>query len=107
MENGSNGHPPIGNSLSRISEHDFSSRRGASCWNLIHDQTVPRFLRMNCALSLSRKAREFSVGKRCLQPIQINARGLNKIGSFASRDPTLYRQAYRLLMIALQSMRLS
>jgi hypothetical protein len=68
-----NGHLTIGNFLSRISGHDFSNPRGASCLNLIGVRMGPHFSQMNCAPSLSRKVRAFSVGKRYWLQIHTNA----------------------------------
>ncbi len=65
-------------------EHDFSNPTDVSCWNLIRNRTGRHFSRMNCAFSLNRKAREFSVGKHCLPPIQINAHDSNRHGRDAS-----------------------
>src|SRR5262249_58019029 len=84
-ESGSNGHRPIGNFLSTISEHDFLNRTHVYCWNLIGDRMVPRFSRMNGAHSLSRKGRAFFVGKPCWGRIEINARDSSCRGAWANR----------------------
>src|SRR5262249_28722145 len=62
------------------SERDFSSLTDVSCWNLTAGRMVPHFSRTNCAVSLSRKARGFSVGRRCCLPIQINVHDSNRSG---------------------------
>src|SRR6266545_1199053 len=63
---------------------DFANQTAVCCWSLIRDRTDRHFLRRSCAFSLSRKAREFSVGKRFWQRIQVNAHGSNRRGRDAA-----------------------
>src|SRR3982751_2494285 len=84
MENGSNGATLIGNFSSTISERDFSNPRAASYWNLTRARTIPHSLLMNHAVSLNPRAREFSVGGHCLQPIQTSVPVLNRLENVRS-----------------------
>src|SRR5262245_41822125 len=76
--NGSNGNLRTGNSLSTTSEQDFSNLTDVCFWNSIGERMAPHFLHQNCGRFSNRKARESSVGKRCLPQILRNALASNK-----------------------------